>query len=95
MKSTFKNLGLHLTFDGKVLINRIISQMNNERLTINPQSVNRNKLLAEIREVLKQPSNYENKQGKIFIKSSKSYMNNRKPIKVVLMGASSNNINHL
>lgn len=87
-----QNLGLHLTSEGKVLINRIISQMNNKRLSLNSQSLDRSELLADIREVLKQPSNYENKEGRIFINSLKVFKNDRKPIKVVLMDASSNKI---
>ena len=65
--------------------------MNNERLS-NSQNVDRTGLLIEIKELLKQPSKYENKEGRIYIKSLKRFKNDRKPIKVVLMDASSNNI---
>jgi hypothetical protein len=87
-----KKLGLHLTPQGKVLIDRIISQMNNRRSSINSSSVDRSELLTEIREILKQPSNYGNKGGWKFNKTLNRRTHEGKPIKIVLIDASTNNI---
>ena len=52
------------------MVKRIISQMNNNRLSNSKaQWIDRDLLLADIDKLLSGPSNYENKNGKIFIKS--------------------------
>lgn len=65
-----RNKGFHYLPEGKALIERILNQMNNHRLsTSNSPRVNRTLLIAEIDKFLSLPSNYEIRDGKKFIKS--------------------------
>lgn len=84
--------GLHCTFEGEALINRIRNQMNNQRLSSSKiPCEDRSVLLADITEILKQPSNYEYREDKIFVKSSQKFISDKKAISVLLMDSSSDN----
>ena len=65
------NLGFHYLPEGETLIQRILSQMNNNRLsTSKAQRVDRDMLMSEIDRLINTPSNYEiQEDGKIYIKS--------------------------
>lgn len=80
-----KNLGLHYLPEGLKLIELILSQMNENRLSsavVKP--VERNFIISEVARLLKGPSNYENHEGKIFIKSLNKYHSGRTRTKVEL-----------
>lgn len=82
-----KELGLHFTNDGTDLIDFILSQMNNNRLSTanKPSEVKRTFTPAEIDSILSRPSNYEiQEDGRTLIKSSSRYIFSRKNIKVEL-----------
>lgn len=81
--------GFHYLPEGQKLIDRISSQMNNNRLSTSPdfglktqksdsaqsKLVNRAELIADINKLLSMPSNYEHKQdGRTWIKSECKYM---------------------
>lgn len=69
-------LGLHHTEEGVVIINRIISQMNNNRLSSSssPQ-VDRDFLLCDLKVMLEGGSNYKFKpNGQIVIKSTGKFL---------------------
>lgn len=71
-----KEKGLSYKEEGKRIINLIISQMNNKRLSTNPSfsKVDRVQLYTEINKLLNGPSNFEVKaDGRLFIKSLNSY----------------------
>lgn len=72
-----KAAGLHLSPKGKEVIQKVISQMNNYRLSTNPNKINidRNLLYSEIADLLAQPSikgvakrpvNLLNERGELF-----------------------------
>lgn len=72
-----KEKGFHFTPEGLSLIQLILNQMNNNRLSTNSEDntlESRELLLLKIKELLAKPSNIEVKEdGKIFIKSLNRY----------------------
>lgn len=70
--------GFHYTAEGVNLIERILSQMNNNRLSTNKTTgllKNRDALLSDIARMNSMPSNYEYRDhGKIWIISEKRYL---------------------
>lgn len=76
-----KQKGFHFRPDGKALIERILSQMNDNRLSTSPNfklKANPVELSAEIDQLLSMPSNYEYKEdGRIWIISLKKYRSDR------------------
>lgn len=91
-----RNLGLHYTEKGLKVINLIISQMNNYRLSSNKCTapVDRALLQVEIDTLLNGPSNFEKREdGRIFIKSLDRYYTNRINIKVELKDENGNLLN--
>jgi len=63
-----KKLGLHYLAEGEYMIKRIVSQMNNNRLsTSKAPKIDRIELLLEIEKFLSRPSNYEIKDGKVWV----------------------------
>jgi hypothetical protein len=69
------------------IINLIISQMNNKRLSTNPNphSVDRNQLYVDINRLLNEPSNFEiQEDGRIYIKSLNRYYSDHTKIAVEL-----------
>lgn len=95
-KSTInlKNLGLQYTEEGSKLIDLIISQMNNNRLsTSGLPRVDRAHLQIEIDKLLSGPSNLEEKEdGRIFIKSLNRYLSTSAEIRVELQDENGNAI---
>jgi len=82
--------GQHFTEEGVNLINTIINQMNNNRLsTIGEEKtevVSRELLQKEIDRLLSAPSNLEiEEDGRIFIKSLNKYYSDRSNIQVDLL----------
>lgn len=69
------NKGFHYLPEGNALVDRILSQMNNNRLSNSPNGeeggslVNRDQLQTDISELLSRSSNYEVRDGKTYIKS--------------------------
>lgn len=62
--------GLNYLQEGEALIKRILSQMNNNRLsTSKVPKVNRDLIQEDIAKLISKPSNYEIKEGRVFIKS--------------------------
>lgn len=65
--------GLNYLTEGETLVTRIISQMNNHRLSTSRSPkltpLDRDLLLANISKLLDGPSNYEIKGDRVFIKS--------------------------
>lgn len=79
-----KELGLHFTSDGKDLIDFILGQMKNNRLSTanKPSEVKRTFTPAEINSILSRPSNYEiQEDGRTLIKSFSKYIFSRKILK--------------
>jgi hypothetical protein len=69
-RSTSLRDGLHYLSEGEILIDLIISQMNNNRLsTSGIKPVDRNLIDSQLIKLLNGPSNYEIIDDKIFIKS--------------------------
>jgi hypothetical protein len=64
-----KEQGMHLSEKGVKLIDLIISQTNNNRLStsLNHVVVDREQLLAKVKELLNGPSNFEIRNGKKFV----------------------------
>jgi hypothetical protein len=90
-------LGIHYLPEGKHLISRIISQMNNNRLsTSESPKIDRNLLLSEIANLVEYSprSNYEIKEGRTFIKSLGKYRTDTRPIVVQLLDVSNGNLIH-
>ena len=89
-------LGLHYLPEGKDLISRIISQMNNNRLSTSEfPKIDRNLLLSEITNLLEDSSrsnNYEIKEGRIFIKSLGRYRTDTSPKAVQILEVSNGNV---
>jgi len=80
-----KNLGLHYLPEGVKLIELILSQMNENRLsTTGVKLVERNFIESEVTKLLNGPSNYEIREGRIFIKSLNKYHSGRTKTKVEL-----------
>lgn len=73
-----RNLGLHYTEKGLEVIKLILSQMNDNRLSSKSRStpgIDRALLQIEIEKLLKEGSNFEEKEdGRIFIKSLNRYL---------------------
>lgn len=66
---------IHYTPKGKDLIEKILAQMNNNRLSTSGEPrVNRTLLLTEIADLLKEPINAELKGEKIWIKSENRFL---------------------
>lgn len=65
---SLKEKGHHYSKEGKYLIDLILSQMNNNRLSTSNQSiVNRDELNIKIHTFLNKPSNFELREGKVWI----------------------------
>lgn len=91
-----RNMGLHYLPEGKILIGRILQQMNNYRLSssLYPR-IDRSLLVAEINNLLSGPSNYEIREGKTYIKSLNRYVKHdklNKAIAVKLIDGQTGNI---
>jgi hypothetical protein len=89
-------MGLHYLPEGKILIGRILQQMNNYRLSssLYPR-IDRSLLVAEINNLLSGPSNYEIREGKTYIKSLNRYVKHdklNKAIAVKLIDGQTGNI---
>lgn len=71
-----KGQGLHYTDEGLKLIELIISQMNNRRLSNSglPMVKDRACLYLEVQRLLMGPSNYENRNGRIWIISQNKFL---------------------
>ena len=82
-----RDLGLHYTKDGLKVIEQIFNQMNNNRLSSNKihNSTDSLLLLKEIDRLLTGPSNFEIKQGKVWIKSLNKYKLSSIKIKLALI----------
>lgn len=80
-----KNLGLHYLAEGKKLIELILSQMNNNRLSNSGnKTVDKDYIASEVNRLLNGPSNYEIIKGRIFIKSLNKFYTGRLKIQVEL-----------
>lgn len=76
--------GLHYISEGADFVNLIASRMNNNRLsTSNKPKIDID--LEKIEEFIKQPSNYEIREGKTFILSLNRYKVDNKNITVTLV----------
>ena len=81
--------GLHYLPECKALIERILQQMNNYRLSTNTthSKVDRILLLGDLAKLLSVRSNYEIKEGKTYIKSLNRYLkeipNKAQPVQIV------------
>lgn len=90
-----KEQGHHLSEKGSELINLIISQTNNNRLStsLNYVVVDREQLLAKVNELLNGPSNFEIKNGKKFVISlNKYYYSSRINVCVILVDEEGNKL---
>ncbi len=86
-----KELGLQYTEEGLGVIDQIINQMNNNRLsTSNSLKLDRVSLLSKIDSLLKGPSNLEEKEGKIFIKSLNRFRSDNKSIAIEIQDENGN-----
>ena len=89
-----KNLGLQYTEEGLKAIDRLINQMNDYRLsTSDSPKVDRASLLSEIELLLNGPSNLEEIEGRIFIKSLNRFRSEKKYIAVELQDEKGNILN--
>lgn len=88
----FRELGLQFTEEGLKVIDLILSQMNNNRLSTKKSSaskVDRALLDSNIKKLLEGPSNFEVKEdGRIFIKSLNKYYSARTKIELDLVDES-------
>jgi len=88
--------GLHYLPEGKALIERIVKQMNNYRLSTNTNQpkVDRTLLLDDVALLLSGQSNYEIKEGRRYIKSLNRYFkeisNKAQPVKLVALSNHNN-----
>ena len=90
-----KEQGHHMSEQGVKLIDLILSQMNNNRLSTNSSqpAIDRALLLAEITKLLSGPSNFELRNGRKWIISlNKYYHSSRKNICVVIKDENGNNL---
>ena len=89
-----KEQGHHLTETGVKLIGLILSQMNNNRLSSNSSPpVDRALLLDEINQLLSGPSNFELRNGRLWVISlNKYYHSPRSNICVVIQDENDNNL---
>ena len=90
-----KEQGMHLSEKGVKLIDLIISQTNNNRLStsLNHVVVDREQLLAKVKELLNGPSNFEIRNGKKFVISlNKYYHSSRLNVCVILVDEKGNTL---
>jgi hypothetical protein len=90
-----KEQGMHLSEKGLKLIDLIISQTNNNRLStsLNHVVVDREQLLAKVKELLNGPSNFEIRNGKKFVISlNKYYHSSRLNVCVILVDEKNNTL---
>lgn len=81
-----KDKGLHYTDEGLKLIHLIVSQMNNRGLSNSGLPVkDRVSISTEIQRFLNGPSNYELREGRIWIVSQNKYLNEgvRKEVQLI------------
>ena len=74
-----RNKGAHFTKEGVEVLDLILSQMNNNRLSsslCSKNSITREQLIKKIEDLLNKPSNLEIKEdGRIFIKNLNKFYN--------------------
>ena len=90
-----KEQGHHLSEKGGKLIDLIISQTNNNRLStsLNRVVVDREQLLAKVNELLNGPSNFEVRNGRKFVISlNKYYHSSRLNVCVILVDEKGNTL---
>nr|YP_009261981.1 LAGLIDADG endonuclease [Chrysoporthe austroafricana]AMX22056.1 LAGLIDADG endonuclease [Chrysoporthe austroafricana] len=87
-------LGLHYTDEGKLIIERILAQMNNNRLSTNKTHSDEDRalLLSDISLLISKGSNYINQDGKIFIKSLNRLFSTNKKVAVEVVEVSSGEV---
>lgn len=87
-------LGLHYTDEGKLIIERVLAQMNNNRLSTNKTHSDEDRalLLLDISLLISKGSNYINKDGKIFIKSLNRPLSTNKKVAVEVVDVSSGEV---
>jgi len=92
-----KELGLHHSKEGVLMIDRLLNQMNNNRLSTGIRlKVDRDLLLRDLKVMLESDSNYEpNAEGKIVIKSSGKLLKKGIPIRVLILDGKGNNLKEL
>ena len=89
-----KELGLQYTKDGLEVIDQIINQMNDNRLsTSDSPKVDRAPLISKIESLLNGPSNLEEREGRLFIKSLNRFRSEKKSIAIVLQDEKGNILN--
>jgi len=90
------NKGFNYLQEGEALIKRILSQMNNNRLSTSKGSsatkVDRDLLQVDLDKLLSESSNYEIKEGRIFIKSLNRFKGSPTSKMVQLLDVTSGNI---
>jgi hypothetical protein len=85
--------GFNYLQEGKDLIKHILSQMNNNRLSSSKRlKINRELLQIDIAKLLNKPSNYEIKNGRIFIKSLNRFKGSPTSKIIQLLDANSEDI---
>ena len=85
--------GLNYLQEGEAFIKRILSQMNNNRLsTSKVPKVDRDLIQVIITKLLSEPSNYEIKDGRIFLKSLNRFKGSPTSKMVKLLDATSEDI---
>lgn len=91
-----KEEGHHLSEEGIKLIDLIISQTNNNRLSTSSNDivVNREQLLVKVNELLNGPSNFKIKNGRKFIISLNKYYNSSRLNVCVILVDEKGNILH-
>lgn len=88
--------GLNYIKEGEALIKRILSQMNNNRLsTSKVPRVNRDLIQVDIAKLISKPSNYEIKDGRVFIKSLNRFKGSPTSKMVQLLDATNESVNIL
>ena len=90
-----KEQGHNLSKEGGKIIDLIISQTNNNRLStsLNHVVVDREQLLAKVNELLNEPSNFEIRNGKKFVISlNKYYHSSRLNVCVILVDEKGNTL---
>lgn len=88
-----KDLGLHYSDDGLELIKKIMSQMNSKRLSsLDLSKINRDSLELEISEILNNAnsSNYEIREGRVWIKSLNRFQSQFKGVPIKLFDSEGN-----
>ena len=79
--------GHHYNTECWEVIKLIFSQMNNRRLSTykEKESLNMEVLQSKIEKFLNEPSNYENREGRIWIKSLKKFKGDTKAVAVQML----------